>query len=218
MRIGELSRRTGIPVPTIKYYVREGLLPAGRLTSPNQASYDEAHERRLRLIRVLLDVGGLKVAAVAEVLAAVDDPGMSPHKILGEATHRIVPRYADSAREEELEDAREEVSELIRRRGWQVDGTHPAAEALAGALAAVERVGHGEFTGVLDEYADAAERVARVDLAYVGRWAGPDAVVERAVVGTVLGDALFATLRRLAHVDGSARAFGDGDGTTPGAR
>lgn len=29
MRIGELSRRTGVPVPTIKYYVREGLLPPG---------------------------------------------------------------------------------------------------------------------------------------------------------------------------------------------
>ena len=98
MRIGELSRRTGVPVPTIKYYVREGLLPAGQLTSPNQASYDDAHERRLRLIRALLDVGGLKVAAIAEVLAAVDDPGRSVHKVLGVATDRIVPRYAGASR------------------------------------------------------------------------------------------------------------------------
>ena len=37
MRIAELSQTTGVPVPTIKYYLREGLLPAGELTSPNQA-------------------------------------------------------------------------------------------------------------------------------------------------------------------------------------
>src|SRR2546430_1153453 len=29
MRMGELSRRSGVSVPTIKYYLREGLLPAG---------------------------------------------------------------------------------------------------------------------------------------------------------------------------------------------
>jgi DNA-binding transcriptional MerR regulator len=38
MRIGELSKVTGVPVPTIKYYLREGLLPAGELSSPNQAA------------------------------------------------------------------------------------------------------------------------------------------------------------------------------------
>ena len=41
MRIGELSRATEVPVPTIKYYLREGLLPHGELSSPNQASYGE---------------------------------------------------------------------------------------------------------------------------------------------------------------------------------
>ena len=30
MRIAELSNRSGVPVPTIKYYLREGLLPFGR--------------------------------------------------------------------------------------------------------------------------------------------------------------------------------------------
>ncbi|MFC9487519.1 MerR family transcriptional regulator, partial [Streptomyces hydrogenans] len=84
MRIGELSRRTGVSVPTIKFYVREGLLPAGRLTSPNQAAYDETHVRRLRLIRALMDVGGLSVAAVREVITAVDDPERPVHALLGD--------------------------------------------------------------------------------------------------------------------------------------
>jgi len=67
MRIGELARRSGVSIPTIKYYLREGLLPPGAATAPNQASYGEEHLHRLRLIRALLDVGGLTVAAAREV-------------------------------------------------------------------------------------------------------------------------------------------------------
>ena len=37
MRVAELSRRTDVSVASIKYYLREGLLPAGERTGPNQA-------------------------------------------------------------------------------------------------------------------------------------------------------------------------------------
>ncbi|WP_336321629.1 MerR family transcriptional regulator [Streptomyces lavendofoliae] len=211
MRIGELSRRTGVSVPTIKYYVREGLLPAGRLSSPNQASYDEGHERRLRLVRALLDEGGLSVAAIREVLAAVDDTGRPVHKVLGEAADRLTSRPVGEP-DAALDTARSAVAGLLARHGWRVDVKSPQAEALAGALAALQRVGHGAFLEMLDDYADAAERVARADLAYVARNARREDLVESAVVGTVLGDAVLAALRRLAHVDASARAYGDGRG------
>ncbi|MBT2527212.1 MerR family transcriptional regulator [Streptomyces sp. ISL-99] len=209
MRIGELSRRTGVPVPTVKYYVREGLLPPGQLTSPNQASYDETHERRLRLIRALLDVGGLKVAAIREVLAAADDPARSVHGVLGEATNSIITRYGEEADDEAVA-ARAEVDALMARRGWQVDPDHPAADALAAALAALGRLGHGGFARVLDDYADAAQAVARADLGYVAGRAAMDDLVESVVIGTVLGDAVFIALRRLAQVDESARIYGAG--------
>jgi DNA-binding transcriptional MerR regulator len=210
VRIGELSRRTGVSVPTIKYYVREGLLPAGRLTSPNQASYDETHERRLRLIRALLDVGGLSVAAIGEVIAAVEDQGGSVHNMLGTAAKRVVPRCTEEPGEGVV-DARKAVAELIARRGWQVHADNPAAEALAVALAALDAVGHGGFVEVLDTYAGAAEQVARADLEYVARKVEREDLVESVVVGTVLGDAMFGALRRLAHVDASGRVFGTGD-------
>lgn len=198
-------------MPTVKYYVREGLLPAGRLTSPNQASYDDAHERRLRLIRALLEVGGLSVAAIREVLTAVDEAGMPVHTVLGVAADRLVPRYAEAEPDEALEAAQDEVAELIERRGWLVDRDSPAGESLAGALAALERVGHGSFAEVLDDYADAAERVAAADLGYVARRAGLDDLVESVVIGTVLGDAVFTSLRRLAQIDRSARVYGEQD-------
>nr|WP_149828547.1 MerR family transcriptional regulator [Streptomyces tailanensis] len=220
MRIGELSRRTGVPVPTIKYYVREGLLPAGELSSPNQAAYGEAHERRLQLIRALLDVGGMKVAEIADVLAAVDDPTRPLHKVLGTATDHLAG--ADTERDDtESAAARATVTDLIARRGWRTDECSPAVADLAKALAAMARLGHGAFAEVLDDYAEAAEQVARVDLAYVDRRAEVEEIVESVVIGTVLGEAVFSALRRLAHIDASAKLYG-ADGPpgrrTPGRR
>ncbi|MFD0479411.1 MerR family transcriptional regulator [Nonomuraea thailandensis] len=58
MRISELSARSGVAIPTIKYYLREGMLHQGEQTAATRAEYDETHLRRLRLIRALLDVGG----------------------------------------------------------------------------------------------------------------------------------------------------------------
>ncbi len=218
MRIGELSRRTGVPVPTIKYYLREGLLPAGELTSPNQASYGDVHERRLRLVRALLEVGGLSVAAIGEVLAAVDDKERPVHKLLGAAAQRLVPGYGEGAggdgsgsgaQDAETVLARERVARLIESRGWRVAPGNKAVEALVAALASLERVGHGGFADVLDDYAEAAERVGRADLDYTARRVAREDLVEAVVVGTVLGDAVFAALRRMAQVDASVRTFGE---------
>lgn len=211
MRVGELSRRTGVSVPTIKYYVREGLLPAGELSSPNQARYDESHVRRLRLVRALIDVGGLSVAAIRDVLEAIEDPNRSVHEVLGAAHGHIAPREGgpgDAAREA----ARGQVAELIARRGWRVDDGNPATGSLADALAALGRLGHGRFAEVsLDAYAQAAERIAEADVAYVAREVAREDVVESAVVGTILGDAVLTSLRRLAQVDASARTYDTGE-------
>ncbi|MFI5770618.1 MerR family transcriptional regulator [Streptomyces sp. NPDC051658] len=211
MRIGELSNRSGVPVPTIKFYVREGLLPAGQLTSPNQASYDSDHERRLRLIRALLDVGGLSLAAIGDVLRVVEDPAQPVHKVLGAAAKRLAPVHGDGPGPE-LEDAREEVAELLERRGWRAEAHGPAGESLAEVIVALRRAGHGGFVELLDDYAAAAEPVARADLDYVGRRVAREDLVESVVVGTVLGEAMFGALRRLAHADASARAYEGGDG------
>ncbi|MEU1368097.1 MerR family transcriptional regulator [Streptomyces sp. NPDC005803] len=211
MRIGELSRKSGVPVPTIKFYVREGLLPAGRLTSPNQASYDDGHARRLRLIRALLDVGGLPLATIREVLRVMEDPEQPLFDVLGAAAKGLAPSQGED-HGPELEDAREDVAELLKRRGWRSEPRSPGGESLAEVLVALRAAGHGGFVELLDDYATAAERVARIDLDYVGRRVAREDLVESVVVGTVLGEAMFAALRRLAHVDASARAYGEGPG------
>src|SRR4051812_6917252 len=93
MRISELSRESGVPVATIKYYLREGLLPAGIATSATSASYDERHVDRLNLIRALVDVGRVPIARVREVVTALEQPPTSWHDLLG-AAHGALPPAA----------------------------------------------------------------------------------------------------------------------------
>ncbi|WP_405940569.1 MerR family transcriptional regulator (plasmid) [Streptomyces sp. NBC_00726] len=204
VRMAELCRRSGVPVATIKFYIRLGLLPAGRLTSPTRASYDSAHEHRLRLVRALLDVGKLSLAAIGDVLRAVDDPDRPLDDVLRTATDRLTPPR-ETGPGPELDEARAEVARLMRRLGWRAAADGPAGEALADVLVALRAAGHGDFTVLLDDYAAAAEQIARADLRHLGHPAGREDLVERVVVGTVLGDAMFSALRRLAHADASAR-------------
>lgn len=50
MRIGELSRETGVPVETIRYYEKEGLLEPPMRLQNNYRSYGDRHLARLRFI------------------------------------------------------------------------------------------------------------------------------------------------------------------------
>ncbi|WP_335975172.1 MerR family transcriptional regulator [Streptomyces sp. CA2R106] len=83
MRISELSRRSGVPNATIKFYLREGLLPPGRATAATQAEYGDQHLRRLRLIRALIGVRGLTVQQTRDVLGAVSENEADLHQVLG---------------------------------------------------------------------------------------------------------------------------------------
>jgi len=51
MKIGELSNATDTPVETIRYYEREGLLPAPARTEGNFRVYGDSHVSRLSFIR-----------------------------------------------------------------------------------------------------------------------------------------------------------------------
>ena len=51
MRIGNLAEVTGTPVETIRFYEREGLLPAAQRTENNYRLYTAAHADRLAFIR-----------------------------------------------------------------------------------------------------------------------------------------------------------------------
>jgi DNA-binding transcriptional MerR regulator len=203
MRISQLSQASGVPVATIKYYLREGLLHDGQLTSATQAQYDQSHLARLRLVRALLGAGGLSVAAARDVLDQLAHPPASMHELLGEVQRLLGPRVDDEV------DTRAAAS-VIQRMGWRLETTDPApVRRLAAALAALEAA---DFTlpedDVLD-YARAMQNLAEQEVAGVP--AGPsDAAVRYTVLGTILVEPLLLALRRLAQIDASARRFGAG--------
>ncbi len=51
MKIGELAKRTGCSVETVRYYEHAGLLPAPSRSEGNYRIYGESHAERLSFIR-----------------------------------------------------------------------------------------------------------------------------------------------------------------------
>ncbi|MFJ8646715.1 MerR family transcriptional regulator [Streptomyces sp. NPDC093546] len=95
MRIGELSRRTGVSVRLLRYYEEQGLLDARR-TAGGQRVYDDDAPQTVRRIRTFLEAG-LPTKVIREVLDCVCgsdaevEPCLSPLLVarLDEIEHRI---------------------------------------------------------------------------------------------------------------------------------
>lgn len=208
MRIAELSARTGVPVPTIKYYIREGLVPRGERTHANQASYGDIHVRRIKLVRALVEIGGLSIATAAGVLNLLDQPTVNLDELLGRAVSSIGQPPVDRD-DENWQTAVKRVEQLAADRGWRVDEDGLGTQRVTEVIAVMLDVGHRELLDLIDDYAEAAEQIAQKDLALVGGLREPQAILESAVVGTVLGEALLGGLRRMAHADASAKAFSE---------
>lgn len=210
MRIAELAAASGVSATSIKWYVSEGLLPPGERTGYNQTSYDDDHLARLRLIRSLVEVGGLSVAAAKQVLAAADDPDHPFGDTLGIAQASL-PQPTSPPSAESLH----RVADVARRQGWVVHDGNPGLAAAAAVLDRYLALGRDDLAATLPAYARAAEVVAEADLDTISKTldAGPATAAQTVVVGTVLGDALLAGLRRMAQESESVRRFG----YTPGS-
>jgi DNA-binding transcriptional MerR regulator len=209
MRMAELSAESGIPVATIKYYLREGLLPPGERTSPNQARYAEIHVRRLKLVRALMDVGGLSISQVGAVLEAIDEQEPT-HDLLGVAHHGLkVPK--GTVDDEGRAWAMARIDRIAEERKWAVKPEDKVVEALVGVLCTFRELDRVQFLDGLGHYAELAAQMAQRDLALVGAMPTAESLVETAIIGTVLGEALFIVLRRLAHQNASAELFGSSD-------
>ncbi len=74
--IGELSRRTRVKIPTIRYYEDMGLLRAPDRTEGNQRRYDRAGLERLSFIKHARDLG-FSIEAIAELIVLQEHPDRS---------------------------------------------------------------------------------------------------------------------------------------------
>lgn len=67
LTIGELSRATGVKVPTIRYYEQMGLMTAAERSEGNQRRYEHGDRDRLSFIRHARDLG-FTIDAIRELL------------------------------------------------------------------------------------------------------------------------------------------------------
>jgi DNA-binding transcriptional MerR regulator len=196
--ISELSERTGTPPATIKYYVRENLLPGGERVGGNRTVYTDEHERRLKLIRAMLEVGKLSIAAVRSILDALDQPG-APIAHAFDVAQQAVSRSAVPGVTPPSAPALERVDALVARAGWAGCEDNIGRGIAAQVVDAFDGAGFPLPDGYLDSYAAAARLQAEADLASVGVLPDPARMTELVVVGTVLGDTLALGLRRMAQ-------------------
>ncbi|TYL49746.1 MerR family transcriptional regulator [Nocardioides sp. BGMRC 2183] len=202
MWMAELAARAQTPVPTVKYYLREQLLPAGERIGATRSSYSEEHVRRLRLIRALVDVAGMGLDAVRDVLAAVDAEAEHGNRVeaLGTAHGALSPRHPTTP----SATSRQRVADLVSERGWHVDPDGPHGRALSAALDAMDAAEHPLEEAALAVYADAMTEVAAAEVDATLQRAGADAVTY-AVTGTVLAEPVLLALRRMAQQDEALR-------------
>jgi DNA-binding transcriptional MerR regulator len=201
VRISELSDRAGVPVATIKYYLREGLLRPGEHTAPNQARYGDEHVRRLRLVRSLREVGGLSIEAIRDVVVVLDDPDRSFHDVLG-AAHRALAPPSDRPPEP---DALRSVDGLLDDLGWQVAPDAAGRALLARALAGLRDVDGDVGAEVFRHHAETVDALAALEVDHVVRRNSRAEAVEALVIGTVVFERALVALRLLAHEHHSGR-------------
>lgn len=212
MRLSELSERSGVPIATIKYYLRERLLPPGERISATQAEYGEEHLRRLRLVRALIQVGRVPVATAREVLVSAEDESRNLHDQLGAAVSALPHGPEPDPDDPATERARAQVDTLLERMGWshaqRSGGSFPAYRMLVAAIASLDRLGYPHGTEHLLLHARLVGELSVADLDLVEGYGGlPAERVEAAVALTVLYEPVLLGLRRLAEAEESSRRF-----------
>ncbi|MFB6932015.1 MerR family transcriptional regulator [Streptomyces chartreusis] len=215
MRLAELSERSGVPIATIKYYLREGLLAPGRQINARTAEYDEEHLRRLRLVRAMIQVGRVPVATVREVLGHVDDDSL-PRTIRMGAALWSLPQVPEPDEEDEhVRSAHEVADQLLESLGWSnaqaLVTISPSYRSLVVAMAALRRLGYDWDPQLLLAYARLMHGAAALDLDFVETHGSEAEKVETAVLGAVLVEPMLQALHRLAQEEESARRYGFGE-------
>lgn len=208
MRISELSRESGVPVGTIKYYIREGLLPAGERTAQTQAEYGPSHLARLELIRALREGADLSIATLARVFDAMSTGRQAGRpRFLSVAIDALSdPVEIPEGEEDEYVRAGAQVDRLLDEAlGWDTDADSPGRADLARALVHIHRYLPGLVEDPAADMIPHAEAMRGLaDRAIPDSYdpeADPEGALRYAVLGTALFEPVLLALRKLAHVD-----------------
>ncbi len=74
LTISDLADRSGLPISTIRYYVREGLIPPGQRLSRTRIRYDANHLKALETVKPLREAGVPLAEIRSRATPVVDTP------------------------------------------------------------------------------------------------------------------------------------------------
>jgi DNA-binding transcriptional MerR regulator len=195
----ELSQRSGVSVPSIKFYLREGLLKPGTQIGTTRADYGEEHLRRLELILTLRKVVGLGLDAIGTITAAIDDPAVGGLELLGRTQSLVLGLAGEPVPDHPL------LAGLLGDR-WE-DRPSAARNSLNALLHRMESLGVPPDAQVLQAYADAVDQVAALDIGSVASEESRDGMVMSTAVGVHLYSGLLQGMLALAQTSRAMRQF-----------
>ncbi|NLE78896.1 MAG: MerR family transcriptional regulator [Rhodococcus sp.] len=201
MRVSELVARSGVPLATVKYYLREGLLMPGEATSATQATYGDEHLDRLALIKALSNAG-LAIPRIRTILRLIEKPDDSRFELLGKVIAQLPPYVSDAEDGEHQDYPR--ARRVLEQLGQIYDPRFVAVAQLERALEAAEAAGIPMDDERVAAYGEHIRGIAETDIRMMptGAAAGQ---AQYAVLGTILYEPIIAALRRLAHQDLTAK-------------
>ncbi|NIP72351.1 MAG: heavy metal-responsive transcriptional regulator [Gammaproteobacteria bacterium] len=88
LKIGQVAKRTGITVETVRFYEKQGLIAAPQRSASGYRQYTPDTVKRVRFIQHAKEVG-FTLKDIAELLALRREPGTSCADIKLRATHKI---------------------------------------------------------------------------------------------------------------------------------
>jgi DNA-binding transcriptional MerR regulator len=198
VQVSELAERADVPLATVKYYLREGLLPVGETTGPRSADYDERHLRRLRVLRLLREVGEVPVTSLRQIVEVLDDDAVPVHDAMAQVADVISAR-PDPGEQDTA--ALAMVDEVVAAMGW--DGIRPESVdrlRLASLVSALNGPGPlGASVEVLTFYAGIADHLAHTEISLVDHSVERSRLLEDMVTGSVVYGQVFELLRQLGH-------------------
>lgn len=201
MQLKELSNATGTSPASIKFYLREGLLPPGQSVHATRASYTTEHVKRLELIRALRQIVGLNLDQIRSIVTLADD-GV-PHLALLAQVQRVVLNLEPAVGDVERTAAADAV---VIMRGWP-DVRSDARDALDRHVAAMQHVGIDLPLELLDRYSGAVDAIASLDLELTAAGDDVNDIILTAAVGMHMHSQLMLKLLAVAQASHAIRTL-----------
>ncbi|RBO94420.1 MerR-like DNA binding protein [Nocardia puris] len=202
MLMSELAARAGVPVPTVKYYLREKVLMPGRATSATRAEYDETHIRRIALIKALsaLGVSMTRIKVIVGLIDTADGPLL---ELIAAATWALPP-VTEAAPDSGASTGNPRAASILATLGLTLPTEAPPVAQLEQALADAEAAGMPITDERFRIYTEHVTAIAAYEIENMPLDSA-SAAIEYSVLGTILYEPIIAALRRIAHAELSFR-------------